>query len=76
MRYEEVREVLKSVKTKNLKSFNLVDIYSDESLKDFNSVTIKFVFQSMEETLEDNEISKELDEILKVLKEKLNVGIR
>ena len=30
----------------------------------------------MEETLEDSEISKELDEILKVLKEKLNVGIR
>lgn len=76
MRYEEVREVLKSVKTKNLKSFNLVDIYSDDSLKNFNSVTIKFIFQSMEETLEDNEISKELDEILKALKEKLNVGIR
>ena len=54
----------------------MVDIYSDDSLKNFNSVTIKFIFQSMEETLEDNEISKELDEILKALKEKLNVGIR
>lgn len=76
MRYEEVGEVLNLAKTPNLKYFNLVDIYSDESLKEFNSVTIKFIFQNMEKTLEDSEISKELDQILKFLKEKLNIGIR
>ncbi|NLK67312.1 MAG: phenylalanine--tRNA ligase subunit beta [Campylobacteraceae bacterium] len=76
MRYEEIREVLDSLTIKNLKFYSLVDIYTDESLGDSNSVTIKFTFQDSERTLEDKDIEQEIENILNALKEKLSVGIR
>ncbi|NLY04418.1 MAG: phenylalanine--tRNA ligase subunit beta [Campylobacter sp.] len=76
MRYSCITEVLNSIEIQNLKCFNLVDVYSDEKLGNQNSITINFTFQSSEKTLEDGEISKSMDEILKILDDKLDVGLR
>ncbi|PSM51935.1 phenylalanyl-tRNA synthetase, beta subunit [Campylobacter blaseri] len=76
MRYEEIRKCLDSIKINNLKSYNIIDIYTDEKMHDQNSLTIKFVFQSMEKTLEDDDINTQIDKILSQLNEKLNIGIR
>ncbi|QKF64382.1 phenylalanine--tRNA ligase subunit beta [Campylobacter corcagiensis] len=76
MRYATIKSVLESVNIENLKKFNVVDIYTDEKLGDNNSITINFTFQSDEKTLEESEISPAMDEILKVLNDKLGIGIR
>ncbi|CZE49054.1 phenylalanine--tRNA ligase subunit beta [Campylobacter geochelonis] len=76
MRYEKVRECISLLDIKNLKSFSVVDIYTDKSLENHSSITIKFTFQDMEKTLEDADITGAIELILKELKEKLNIGIR
>lgn len=53
-----------------------VDIYKDAKLNGAISLSLKFTFQDMEKTLEDDDINALMDKILSELKEKLNIGIR
>lgn len=76
MRFDEIKKCILDLKISNLKSFNLVDIYSDEKLKENQSITINFIFQDMNKTLEDGDISSQIDIILSSLKENLNIGLR
>ncbi|MCI6988358.1 MAG: phenylalanine--tRNA ligase subunit beta [Campylobacter sp.] len=76
MRYIEIKKVIDDMGIEILKEFTPVDLYSDESLGEFSSLSIKFTFQSHTQTLEDSVVAKAIDEILTNLKDRLNIGIR
>lgn len=76
MEFKKITEVINSVKNKNIKQFNLIDIYSDESLGENESLTLRFVLQSNEKTLEEDDITSTMNTILEALKEKLNIELR
>ena len=76
MPYERVYNVIDELKIPDLKAHFITDVYSDESLKDKQSVTIKFNFQNMQKTLEETEISGFIEQILGALNAKLGVGLR
>lgn len=72
----EIKTVLDSIDLLELKSYNLVDIYSDEKLGNNESLTFRFVLQSELKTLEEDDISNVMNTILSSLQEKLNLNIR
>ena len=76
MQYKEIKNCINDLNIKEIRQFNLVDIYSDEKLEDNESLTIKFVLQSDDKTMEESEINNIMDSILNKLDEKLNIGIR
>lgn len=76
MRYEEIKECINKLNIKDLKEFRPIDIYRDENLKDSYSLSIKFSFQNMENTLTDDEIAIKMQTILDALKVGLNLEIR
>jgi len=76
LEYKEIKKVIKSLRIKEIKQFNLVDIYSDEKLEDNESLTIRFILQSETKTFEENDINAIMDRILDKLKEELNIGLR
>ncbi|MCH5336285.1 MAG: phenylalanine--tRNA ligase subunit beta [Campylobacter sp.] len=73
--YEKVKNCIEGLKLDFLESFRVVDLYDDESLKGKLSLTINFVFKSLDKTLEEAEISACMDKILKNL-EKLGLSLR
>ncbi len=76
MEYIEIKRAINSIEDKNIKQFNLIDIYSDEKLGDNESLTIRFVLQNDEKTLEEEDITSTMNKILETLNEKLNIGLR
>ncbi|WP_136249328.1 hypothetical protein, partial [Halomonas borealis] len=60
----------------NIKQFNLIDIYTDEKLGENESLTIRFVLQNDDKTLEEEDITKSMDNILNALDEKLSIKLR
>ncbi|MEA3513147.1 MAG: phenylalanine--tRNA ligase subunit beta [Campylobacterota bacterium] len=76
LKYSQIKKVLKSLDIQEIKQFNLVDIYSDEKLGDNESLTIKFILQSNEKTMEENEINKIMETILERLEKELKIGLR
>ena len=71
-----IYECIRGLNLKELKEFLPVDIYKDTKLNGSISLSLKFTFQDMEKTLEDDDINALMDKILSELKEKLNIGIR
>ena len=71
-----IYECIRGLNLKELKEFLPVDIYKDAKLNGAISLSLKFTFQDMEKTLEDDDINALMDKILSELKEKLNIGIR
>ena len=76
LEYKKIKDVLNSINVKEIKQYNLLDIYSDEKLGDNESLTIRFILQSEEQTLEENQIVNIMDNILETLNTKLNIGLR
>ncbi|MEA3498563.1 MAG: phenylalanine--tRNA ligase subunit beta [Campylobacterota bacterium] len=76
LEYAEIKKVINNINIKEIKQFNLVDIYSDEKLGDDESLTIKFVIQSETKTMEESDITSIMDRILETLQDELNIGIR
>ncbi|EQB35465.1 phenylalanyl-tRNA synthetase subunit beta [Sulfurimonas hongkongensis] len=76
MKYEEVKSVIEKNATKELVRFYPVDRYSDKALGKNMSLSIRFVLQSYEKTLEEEDITSTMDTILKALSEELKVGLR
>ncbi len=76
MEYKDIRNSINNLKINEIKQFNLVDTYSDEKLGNDESLTIKFVLQSEDKTLEEEDITTIMDKILENLKETLQIGIR
>ncbi len=76
MSYAKVKSVIDSSATKELVRFYPVDKYSDELLGNNMSLSIRFVLQSFDKTLEEDDITKSMDSVLNALKNELGLGIR
>jgi len=76
MPYEKVKNLILSCEIPNLIRFYPVDRYTDEELGDAMSLSLRFVLQSDEKTLEEDDITAVMDKILKELDVKLGIGLR
>ncbi|OCL92146.1 phenylalanine--tRNA ligase subunit beta [Aliarcobacter thereius] len=76
MEFKDIKKVIDSIKNPLIKQYNLIDIYSDDKLGDFESLTIRFTLQSDEKTLEDEDINLVISSILDILKKDLNITLR
>jgi len=76
MPYERVKEVIEASEIPNLVRFYPVDKYTDETLGENMSLSIRFVLQSATKTLEEEEITNVMETILGQLGSKLGIGLR
>ena len=76
MPYEKVKDVISTCAIQELVRFYPVDKYSDAVLGENMSFSIRFVLQSNDKTLEEEDITKAMDTILNALGSELGVGIR
>ena len=76
MKFEEIDRVLKESIPSNIISYYPIDIYTDDTLGDKKSVTIRFILQDFNKTLSDSDIKESLQQIIDSLKEKLNLEMR
>jgi len=76
--FYEVAKVLNELKDgeKLLKDFYPLDIYSDEKLGNKKSLTVRFVIQSDEATLSDEQIEAVMANILETLEQKCEAKLR
>ncbi|MDH4943704.1 phenylalanine--tRNA ligase subunit beta [Sulfurimonas sp. C5] len=74
--FEAIKTVINTNATKELVRFYPVDKYSDESLGDNISLSLRFVLQSDEKTLEEEDITNAMESILNALKDELGIGLR
>ncbi len=76
MSYEKVKRAIDSCSIAELIRFYPVDKYSDASLGENMSLSIRFVLQSNEKTLEEEDITSAMDTILEKLNSELGIGLR
>ena len=76
LEYKEIKKVINSLNNSNIKQFNLIDIYHDEKLGENESLTIRFVLQNDERTMEEDDITTTMNSILEALNNKLSIGLR
>ena len=76
MSYEKVKSTIETAGINNLVRFYPVDKYIDESLGENMSLSIRFVLQSDDKTLEEEDITSSMDSILESLKSELGIGLR
>ena len=69
MTYANVKSIILSVLPKEVTEFYPIDIYESSKLKEKISLTIRFVLQSFEKTLNDDDINAILSPILEKLNE-------
>ncbi|WP_309500101.1 phenylalanine--tRNA ligase subunit beta [Sulfurovum sp.] len=74
--YYEVAKVLNSLDLPMLKDSYPVDIYEDEKLGNKKSLTIRFFIQSMDKTLEDNDIESVMTKIMGSLAKECQAELR
>lgn len=76
LEYKEIKKVINSLNDTNIKQFNLIDIYNDEKLGENESLTIRFVLQNDEKTMEEEDITTTMNSILDALNKELSIGLR
>jgi len=76
MAYEKIKSIIEASEIPNLIRFYPVDRYTDETLGENMSLSIRFVLQSDEKTLEEEDITSVMDTILNELKKELGIGLR
>jgi len=76
MSYDKLKTVIESSSSRDIINFYPVDKYSDESLGENMSLSLRFMLQSEEKTLEEDDINSSMQTILTALKENLGVGLR
>lgn len=76
MPYSQIKKAILALDNKDIKQFNLVDIYSDEKLGENQSLTIRFVLQSDDKTMEEEDITSIMDSILEKFNSDLGIGLR
>ena len=76
MKYEDVKNVIEQSSVKELIRFYPVDRYSDASLGDDMSLSIRFMLRSDEKTLEEEDITNAMESILEALNDNLKIGLR
>ncbi|MEA3373650.1 MAG: phenylalanine--tRNA ligase subunit beta [Campylobacterota bacterium] len=76
MAYSDIEKVIEAHKSDEVIRFYPVDRYSDEKLGDEVSLSLRFVLQSPEKTLEEEDITSSTDGILKALQSELGLTLR
>ncbi len=76
MKYEKIKAVIEANKSEELIRFYPVDTYTDESLGDTMSLSIRFILQSNTKTLEEEDITFAMQTILDALQKELGIGLR
>ena len=76
LEYKEIKKAIDSLNNKNIKQFNLIDVYNDEKLGENESLTIRFVLQNDEKTMEEEDITTTMNSILDALNKELSIGLR
>jgi phenylalanyl-tRNA synthetase beta chain len=76
MEFKIIKNLIDGLNLENLVQFNLIDIYTDEKLQDNESLTIRFILQSQNKTLQDSDINEIMDKITDELKDKFNISLR
>lgn len=76
MKYEKVKAVIDGLEITELMNFYPVDRYSDETLGEDMSLSLRFMLRSDEKTLEEEDITSAIDGILKALNDELGIGLR
>ncbi len=74
--YETIRGVIERHTPEAVRRFYPVDRYISEALGDQMSLTLRFVLQSDEKTLEEEEISAAMERVLNALQNELGVTLR
>ncbi len=74
--YETIKAVVEKNISVQVRRFYPVDRYVSESLGDQMSLTLRFVLQSDEKTLEEEDITAAVDGILSGLRDELGVSLR
>ena len=76
MNYAEIEKVITENKSKEIIRFYPVDRYSDEKLGDKISLSLRFVLQSEEKTLEEDDITSSMSSVLNALESELGLTLR
>ncbi len=76
MPYKQVAEVIDNARSGEIVRFYPVDSYTDEALGDAMSLTVRFVLQSQEKTLEEEDITSAMAGVLEALQTLLGVELR
>jgi phenylalanyl-tRNA synthetase beta chain len=76
MAYKTIENVIDANKSEEVIRFYPVDRYQDASLGDDVSLTIRFVLQSMEKTLEEEDITSSMQSVLSALESELGLALR
>lgn len=76
LKYAQLAEVISQAQSEEVVRFYPVDTYESEALGDQMSLTLRFMLQSEEKTLEEEDITSSMDSILSALNEKLGITLR
>jgi phenylalanyl-tRNA synthetase beta chain len=76
MKFGEIRSFLEEVAPKEVVNFYPIDIYHDSALEDKASLTVRFILQSEEKTMDEEMIVGIMETILSALKEKFALEMR
>lgn len=74
--YETIKAVIEKHSSAQVRRFYPVDRYVSESLGEQMSLTLRFVLQSDEKTLEEEDINAAMEWILSGLRDELGAGLR
>ena len=74
--YNIVKRAISNLNIDILKDFYPIDIYQDKDLGEKKSLTIRFFIQSLEKTLEENNIETIMIQILETLQKECNASLR
>lgn len=74
--YTDVAKVIEANRSSEIVRYYPVDRYTDETLGDQMSLTLRFVLQSSEKTLEDEEITSAMQGVLDALQSGLGATLR
>ncbi len=76
MKFSEIRGFLQENPIENVVNFYPIDIYHDDALGDKASLTLRFILQSKEKTMDEAMITGIMDDIVKRLKDKFALEMR
>ncbi len=76
LEYNKIKECIDALKLDKLIKFYPIDRFESEQLGDNISLSISFVFQDKDKTLEDEEVNIMSEQILNILNEKLGITLR
>lgn len=76
LRYTELRGVIQAAQSPEVVRFYPIDTYESEALGDQMSLTLRFMLQSEQKTLEEEDITSSINSIVSALNEKLGISLR